>query len=80
MPRSARRRTAPPLASAPETVAPMLVDQLIEQTQIVREIEIPQHRTVARAAEVRRINGRWTAVRLDGGPRVNFGTSPPPVE
>jgi hypothetical protein len=52
--------------------------QMVDPTQNTREVLIPEGRTKAAAAEVRFVNGKWTAVRLDGGRRVFFGNTPPP--
>jgi|GEM_PF-6581281 len=41
-----------------------------EESKTTREIEIPESRTRAAAAEVRFVEGKgWRAVRLDGQPR-----------
>ena len=43
---------------------------------IVREIHIGESRTRAAAAEVRKVRGKWKAVRLDDKPRWEDSLGP----
>ncbi|HTR18961.1 MAG TPA: hypothetical protein VMH91_03245 [Candidatus Paceibacterota bacterium] len=59
--------------------APEEVVNIPEEPKTVREIHIPEWRTQAAAAEVRKVDGKWKAVRLDGRPLWSDKFGPPTV-